>query len=70
MRESFGSHSSEGARFVTSELRYVASRSPMEIPKSLLQTAAKLLGYRLGRVDRLIPRMIKRRLSMLPVFWN
>ena len=70
MRELCGSHSSEGARFVTSELRYVASRSPLEIPRSLLQTAAKLLGYRLGRVERLVPRMIKRRLSMLPVFWN
>jgi GT2 family glycosyltransferase len=70
MREVFGSHGSEGARFVTSELRYVASRSPIEIPKSLLQTAAKLLGYRLGRVERLMPRIVKRRLSMLPIFWN
>jgi rhamnosyltransferase len=70
MRESFGSHRGEGARFVTSELRYVASTSAIEIPKSLLQTAAKLLGYRLGRLERLLPRMIKRRLSMLPAFWN
>jgi len=70
MRELYGSHSGEGARFVTSELRYVASRSPLAIPRSLLQTAAKLLGYRLGRVERLMPRMVKRRLSMLPAFWS
>jgi rhamnosyltransferase len=70
MRDFFGSHSSEGARFVTSELRFVASKSLIEIPRSLLHTAAKLLGYRLGRVERLMPRMVKRRLSMLPAFWN
>jgi GT2 family glycosyltransferase len=70
MRELFGSHSGEGARFVTSELRYVASRSPFELPRSLLHTAAKVAGYRLGRIERLMPRVIKRRLSMLPAYWN
>jgi rhamnosyltransferase len=70
MQELFGSHGGEGARFVTSELRYVALRSPLEIPRSLLQSAAKLLGYRLGRIERLMPRIVKRNLSMFPAFWN
>ena len=70
MREHFGSHRGEAARFVTSELRYVASISPFEIPRALLQTAAKLLGYRLGRLEQLVPRMMKQRLSMMPSFWN
>lgn len=69
MHELFGSHGGEGARFVTSELRYVALRSPLEIPRSLLQTAAKFLGYRLGRIERLLPRIVKRKLSMLPGYW-
>jgi rhamnosyltransferase len=70
MREVFGSHGGEGARFVRSELRYVALRSPLEIPRSVLQTVAKLLGYRLGRIERLMPRIVKRKLSMQPGYWR
>jgi rhamnosyltransferase len=70
MRKLFGSHGGEGVRFVGSELRYVASRSPREVPRSLLQITAKLIGYRLGRIERLIPKAVKRRLSMFPGFWK
>jgi rhamnosyltransferase len=70
MREQFGSHRGEGLRFVASELRYLARRAPLEIPRSLLQTAGKLIGYRLGRFERLLPIGLKRRLSMLPNYWR
>jgi rhamnosyltransferase len=70
MREVFGSHGGEGTRFVRSELRHVALRSPLEIPRSVLQTVAKLLGYRLGRIQRLMPRIVKRKLSMQPGYWR
>jgi len=70
MREVFGSHGGEGARFVSSELRYVALRSPLEIPRSVLQTAAKLVGYRLGRIERLMPKIVRRKLSMQPGYWK
>lgn len=70
MREQFGSHGGEGLRFIASELRYLAGRAPFEIPRALLQTAGKLIGYRLGRLERLLPLGIKRRLSMLPSYWR
>jgi rhamnosyltransferase len=70
MREQFGSHSGEGLRFIASELRYLALHAPMEIPRALLQTMGKLAGYRLGRFERLLPTIIKRRLSMLPSYWR
>jgi rhamnosyltransferase len=70
MREQFGSHRGEGLRFIASELRYLAVHAPLEIPRALLQTAGKLLGYRLGRLDRLLPTGIKRRLSMMPSYWR
>jgi GT2 family glycosyltransferase len=70
MREQFGSHGGEGLRFLVSELRYLAVNAPLEIPRALIQTAGKLVGYRLGRIQRLLPTVLKRKLSMLPSFWR
>jgi rhamnosyltransferase len=70
MREQFGSHSGEGLRFIASELRYLAKHAPWEIPRALIQTAGKLVGYRLGRLERLLPTGLKRRMSMLPGYWR
>jgi rhamnosyltransferase len=71
LREEFGSHSGEGVRFVASELKYLAgNRGITEIPRALTQTAAKLVGYRLGRLQRYLPKLIKRKLTMMPSYWN
>jgi rhamnosyltransferase len=70
MREQFGSHRGEGLRFVSSELGYLANHAPSQIPRALCQTAAKLLGYRLGRMERVLPIGLKRKLSMLPGYFS
>jgi rhamnosyltransferase len=70
MRKEFGSHRGEGLRYVRSELRYLASREPSQIGRALVLTAAKLAGYRLGRIQRMLPGGVKRRLSMTPGFWR
>jgi rhamnosyltransferase len=70
MREEFGSHSGEGLRFVASELQYLATNAPTKIPRGLTLTAAKWIGYRMGRLHRLLPAGIKRRMSMLPCYWE
>jgi rhamnosyltransferase len=69
MREEFGSHTGEGVRFVMSELQYLQRCDPSKIPKALSQMIAKFAGYRLGRWHRLLPKKIKRRVSMLPAYW-
>jgi rhamnosyltransferase len=69
MRESFGSHRGEGLRFIVSEFRYLAANAPREIPRAIVGTGAKYFGYRLGRIERWIPKPIKRRLSMFPSFF-
>jgi rhamnosyltransferase len=70
MRRKFGSHRGEGLRFIASELRYLAMHAPLEIPRALVQTTGKLLGYRLGRLERLLPIRLKRKLSMMPNYWR
>lgn len=70
LREEFGSHRGEGLRFITSELRYLARNAPWEIPRAFFQTVGKLVGYRLGRLQNLLPSSLKRKLSMLPSYWG
>ncbi|MGO8774857.1 MAG: glycosyltransferase, partial [Terracidiphilus sp.] len=48
--EEFGSASGEGRRFVTSELRYLSTHAPLQIPSAVLRTLAKYIAYRAGRL--------------------
>jgi rhamnosyltransferase len=68
--EAFGTAGREGRAYVRSELRYAAARAPSAIPGLLLRDALKLLGMQLGRREALLPRGLKRRLSMNPRFWD
>jgi len=70
MREQFGSHKGEGMRFIKSELNYLTTHAPGQIPRALLQTLAKIAGYQLGRHQRLLPVRLKRKISMLPSYWH
>jgi rhamnosyltransferase len=70
MREAFGSQTGEGLKFVKSELRYLMRRAPLQIPLAMCLTAAKLTGYRLGRIERLLSLPLKRKLSMFPNYFK
>lgn len=45
----FGSVQGEGGRFVISEIQYLMQRAPWLVPESILRSAIKYCGYRLGR---------------------
>ena len=66
----FGGASGEGGRFVRSELAYLMTHQPFAIPSALLRTAAKLVGYRLGRLEHHLPTGLKQTLSMHRSFWG
>jgi rhamnosyltransferase len=70
MREQFGSHSGEGLRFVRSEFSYLIRRAPWLIPRAWAHTAAKLAGYRAGRLERWVSPAVKRHLSMTRDYWR
>jgi rhamnosyltransferase len=70
MLSEFGGAGGEGGRFVRSELRSLWPRYWWLIPSALAHTAAKLLAYRLGRVENLFGVGLKRRLSMNRLFWD
>ena len=70
MLDEFGGTGGEGSRFVRSELRYLWARHWWLIPSALISTAAKLIGYRLGRIEDRLGRGLKSRLSMNRQFWS
>lgn len=65
----FGSAGGEGLRFVRSELAYLWRHAPGWIPSALVRTAAKLIGYRLGRFESRWPLWFKRWCSMHKGYW-
>lgn len=66
----FGNPSSEGLRFIRSELRFLAKIAPFQIPSALLRTMLKFLGYKLGTSERMLPARLKRHLSLHAGYWN
>jgi rhamnosyltransferase len=70
MADKFGSHAGTGARFVRSELQYLLIKAPAQIPRALLQTIAKICGYRLGLREKWLPVSMKRKLSMSQNYWR
>ena len=67
--ETFGTPGGEGLKFVRAELAYIGSRRPLQIPGTLVRTAMKLAGYRVGRLTWL-PLSVRRKLSMNRGFWD
>lgn len=70
IREKFGQAGGEGKRYVLSELRFLGWRRVYLWPASILRNAVKLLGYKLGMLERHIPVWLKKRLSMHRRFWD
>lgn len=66
----FGGAGGEGLRFVKSEMLYLLKNAPFLIASGLLRTFLKLLGYRLGRLEALLPLWLKRRCSMHRGYWK
>jgi len=65
----FGKPTGEGFRFVKSELSYLLKHSPQYIPRAMFGVLMKYLGYRVGRLHKIFPLWIKRRLSMNKRYW-
>lgn len=70
LMRNFGTAEDEGARFVSSELRYMTAHAPHLLPAVLIRNSAKYACYRLGRNFARLPRGVCRRLSMTKVFWS
>jgi len=62
--------SGEGVRFVARQLRYLwGQREWRWIPFSTVEAACKFAAFHLGKNEWLLPRSVKRSLSMHKAFW-
>lgn len=68
--ENFGHVNQEGRRFVWSEMGYVLRHAPYLLPAAVARTAARWLGYTLGRHEKSLSVPMRRRLSMHKQFWD
>jgi rhamnosyltransferase len=66
----FGTPGGEGLRFVLSEWRYLGARRFYLYPSSIVRTAMKLLGFRLGLLESKLPLSLKRTVSMQKAYWK
>lgn len=70
IQQKFGSAASEGKRFVLSELKFLSIKSPYLIPKAILSTCVKWLGFKLGYYYYRLPYKWCRAFSMHKGYWN
>lgn len=68
--QQFGKPEGEGRRFVRSEMLYLLSNAPSQLPSAFARTVAKYLSYKLGQYSRYFPRSTCLRLSMNRHYWD
>lgn len=69
IRQQFGGAGGEGVRYVYSELSYLKSKPYLWLP-SLLRNFGKLVAYKLGQKQDVLPLSLKKKLSMQPKYWD
>jgi len=69
MLERLGVPEGEGTRFLRSEMEYVMRQKPILLFDVLRRTACKYAGYRLGRMEQMLPIWLKRHIGMHKEFW-
>ena len=69
IRERFGQAEGEGMRLVRSQLGFLWRQRPLLIFPAMCRMAAKLIGLRLGTLEKHLPAAAKRRLSMNKKYW-
>ncbi len=70
IQRDLGGAGGEGFRFVKSEIQFLLKNAPFWIPRALLTTFAKFLGYKLGKHWQSLPLSTCRYFSMYKSYWN
>lgn len=70
IQKEFGRAGNEGLRYVASELRYLGLRHLHLVPSSLLRNGLKFFGYKLGKMEKKLPVLLKKMLSMHRAYWD
>lgn len=69
IQDAFGGAGGEGARFVRSELNYLFTNAILWIPRAIFTAACKLVGYKLGKNYKFLPKHWRPKFSMYRNYW-
>lgn len=70
LQQIFGKAVAEGKKFMLSELKFLSKNAPHLLPKALLSTFAKWVGFKLGYHYQKLPYVWCRWLSMHKGYWK
>lgn len=70
IQDVYGRAEGEGYRFVKKEFQMILQKEADKLPEMLLRDGMKFLGYRLGLNEKMLPRCVKRVLSMNKRYWG
>ena len=70
IRAEFGGAEKEGAKFIVSEFKYLARHAFWRIPEGMLRLVPRYAGFRLGLLEKYIPLIIKKKISMNPGYFK
>lgn len=70
IQEQFGGAGGEGKRFLISEFKYLLKNAPMWILRACITNSCKILGYKLGKNYKKLPKTLRPKLSMHKAYWS
>lgn len=70
IQDKFGKVAGEGKRFVLSELKFLWKKQPLIIPKAILSTLFKFLGFKFGINWHRLPYFLCKKMSMHKGYWQ
>ncbi len=70
IRYEFGQAEGEGMKFIKSEYNFLKAHEPIRIPEAIIRNGLKFIGYKLGQLEKYIPRFFKKTLSSNRAFWS
>ena len=68
--ETFGRAEGEGMKFIKKELQIILHENPLLLVHMIARDGMKFIGYRLGKIEKFIPVILKRKISMTRRFWD
>lgn len=69
IRKTFGSAEGAGKKFVLMKFVALLKKNPLECFGAFFRDCAKFLGYRLGLIEKILPKNICKMFSMTKNFW-
>lgn len=70
IRQEFGGAGGEGMKYVKSELSYLGVKRLYLWPSSFIRNALKLVAYKLGQKEAVLPIGLKKRIGMYKGYWS